>query len=134
MSLDERNEELNRKINDTDLPNAVATLVVDARKRKKQLRLLAISIFLDLLLTVGLGFVSVQTHEIAVKAESNQQSLMRSCEATNEARANNKVLWDHVFELTTSQTRTPDEQAEMDNFKGFVQKTFAPRDCSALMK
>lgn len=132
MSLDDRNRELDKKIADSDLSEAVATLVKDAQKRKRQVRLLTISILLDILLTIGLGVVSVNTHSIATQAENNQQAIMRSCETSNDARANNKQLWTFALTLPTPNVPTLQQQINRDKFEAFVNKTFAPRDCSKL--
>lgn len=134
MNLDERNAALNKKIQSTDLSEAVATLVKDAHKRKKQVRLLAVSICLDLLLTVGLGFISIETHGIATKSESNQAALLKSCETTNDARASNKVLWDYLLNLPTPNVPTLQQKEVRDQFSTFVDKTFAPRDCSSVIQ
>lgn len=133
MSLDERNEELNRKIDHTDLSSAVDTLIKDAKKRKRQVILLSLSIGLDLLLTVGLGFLSIQTHNVASQSENNKVALVRSCETTNDARASNKALWDYLLALPSNEPATSAQQSEIDSFKAFIDKTFAPRDCKHLI-
>lgn len=132
MSLDSRNEDLNQKIGDTDLPSAVATLVKDAKKRKRQLRLLATSIILDIVLTVGLTFLSIRTHNLAVTADSNHSAIVRSCESSNDARASNKQLWHFLLDLPTPNAQTIQQQTNRDKFSMYVDKTFAPRDCNAI--
>ena len=132
MSLDSRNAELNKRIKDTDLPAAVEVLLKDARKRSRQVKLLAISLALDILLTFGFGFVSFRTAEIASQADSNSAALQRTCESTNEARANNKKLWDYLFAQPPAPDQTPEQAAAIAQFKVFVDKTFAPRDCDII--
>lgn len=134
MRLDERNDELNKKISETDLPNAVATLITDAKKRKRQLIGLTVSLVVDVLLTLGFGFLAVQTHATANKSESNQQALVSTCEATNEARANNKMLWNYLLDLPTPNAQTLQQKQVRDKFSAFVDKTFAPKDCSTIIE
>lgn len=132
MGLDERNAVLNQKIDDTDLPNAVATLIKDAHRRKRQLTVLTISIILDLALTIGLGFVSIRTHNLAATAENNKQAILRNCQTSNEARANNKQLWDYLLNLPTPNAPTLQQQQVRIQFGAYVDKTFAPRNCSKM--
>lgn len=132
MSLEQRNAELDKKIAKTDLNEAVTTLVKDAKKRRRQLRWLALSIVFDLLLTVGLGYLSVQTHRAASKAEDNHTALIRNCETSNEARANNKQLWDYLLNLPTPNAPTLQQKEVRNQFSVFVGKTFSPRNCSKL--
>lgn len=130
MSLDSRNDQLNEKLDATDLPNAVHVLVKDAHKRKRQLRLLAISITLDLILTGGLAYLSLQTHSIAKQAESNRAAIIRNCETSNDGRAKNKELWDFAFNLPPATTQTEQQKSNLEKFKAKVDDTFMLRDCS----
>lgn len=129
-SLEQRNDTLNKQIDSTDLPAAIQTLIADARKRRRQLRLLALSICLDVLLTVALGWLSVRTHSIATQSESNKQAIVMSCQQTNDARASNEQLWKYLLSLPTPNAPTLQQQAVRKQFSAFIDKTFAPRDCS----
>lgn len=134
MSLDDRNRELNKKIAEGDLGMAVAVLVQDAKKRKRQVRLLTLSIVLDILLTIGLFYQSHRTAQLASRADSNSAAILRSCETSNEARANNKQLWGFLLSLPTPNAPTIQEQANRDKFAAYVNMTFAPRDCSKVVQ
>lgn len=131
-SLDQRNAHLDKRIEKTDLPKAVDTLFKAAKKQKRFTRLLAITVIFDVLLTAAFGFITWRTHQIAQQSESNRSALMRSCNITNEGRANNKKLWDYILKLPPSQERTPDQEKRLDEFRAFVDKTFAQRDCSSI--
>lgn len=131
-SLDSRNAQLDQKIEATDLPKAVQTLVKDAARRKHQLIMLAITIGVDVLLTIGFGYVTIRTHNLASQADSNRDAIVRSCETTNEGRANNKKLWVYILGLSPSQQRTPEQTRSLDKFRAFVDETFAPKDCSTI--
>lgn len=131
-TLDNRNKELDKKLGNIDLNKAVSTLINDAKRSKRRVRLLAISLLFDLLLTLGLGVVSVKTHNAAVQAETNKAALLRSCQTTNEARANNAVLWDYLLALQPEKPLTPNEIKFRTEFTALKVKTFAPRDCSTI--
>jgi hypothetical protein len=134
MKLDERNEELDRKINETKLPDAVKILIADAKKRRYQMIALTASLLLDFLITIILGFVAAQTHSTASKAESNQQALVRACQTSNAARANNKQLWTYLLSLPPPSIPTTQQKQVRDQFSDFIDKTFAPSDCSKIAK
>lgn len=128
--LDERKAELDKKLDNTDLSEAVHTLVKDARRRKVQIIVLIISVSFDLLLTIGIGLGWQANHRLASQAESNRNAIIRSCETSNEARRNNKQLWSYLLSQPPAEPIAPDRQAKIEQFKVFLDKTFAERDCS----
>lgn len=130
MGLDERNKALDEKLEGGSLNQAVETLVRDAKKVRRNQRILALSIALDVFLTFALAGMSLVTHSIATKAETTQATLLKTCQVTNESRANNAVLWDYLIDQSKNQPRTPDQQKFFDDFVELKKKTFAPRDCS----
>lgn len=133
-TLDERNQELNDKIAGSDLDQAVAALLADAKKRRRQIRLLFISIILDILLTIGLTGLSFVTHQLASNAENAQDAIINNCRVGNEARANNKQLWTYLLNLPTPNAPTLEQQKIRQQFSDFVDKTFAARDCNREIK
>lgn len=133
-NLEERDDELNQKMADHPADEAIAVLVKDARRSKRRLQLLTISVILDILLTIGLAIVSYKTSELAHLAQSNRQAVLANCEVSNESRQNNRVLWDYALSLPPQQPLTPEQQKVRADFKTFVNKTFAERDCQAEIK
>lgn len=134
MSLNSRNDELNERLDATDLPKAVYVLVKDAHKRKRQMKLLAISIALDLILTGGLAALSFKTHSLAKQAESNRTAIIRNCETSNDARSKNNELWQFAFNLPETTKPTPQQQDNIDKFKAKVDDTFMLRDCNKALE
>lgn len=132
MNLEQRNKQLEEKLKDSDLPKAVTILIKDAKKRKRNEKILAVSVILDILLTIGFGFITIRTHRLAVQAETNRNSIVRTCQSSNEARANNKLLWDHIIDITNKPPASPEETKGRIDFKAFIDKTFEQRDCSKL--
>lgn len=130
MNLAQRNAKLEEKLKDSDLPKAVTILVKDARKRKRNEKILAISLALDILLSVGLAIGYRQNHQLAVKAETTQNAVIRSCENSNDARKNNREIWDYIIELTAKAPPTP----ERDTFIKKINDTYQLRDCTKIIE
>lgn len=127
MSLDKRNEELEKRLEHNPVDEQIAALVRADKRRKFQITALA-------LLTVGLIFLSVRTTQIAGQAESNRAAIVARCVATNEARAKNEKLWDYLIDQGKNQPRTKEQQMFFDNFVKLKDDTFAPTDCSKVDK
>lgn len=134
MSLDSRNDELNKKIDATDLPAAVSILIEDAEKRHRQLSLLRWLTFFSFVALAAIAFLLWQTHNIAAKAESNTQAIYARCVQTNEARDKNVKLWDHILKITEGTPRTAEQQKERDDFIQVKNETFAHTDCNKVME
>jgi hypothetical protein len=131
MSLDDRNAELERKLEANPIDDQIAALFRADGRRKFEVRILAVSLLLDVFLTIGFGYVTIQTRELAAQAESNKVALVRNCETANDSRRNNLILWDYLLALPTPPGSTLEQQKTRDGFKAFVEKTFAPRNCQA---
>lgn len=130
MSLDERNAELDQALEHNPIDEQIASLTRADLSRKRQVRWLAISLILDVLLTIGFGYTTIRANNAASKAESSTHAIIRNCETSNEARANNKKLWDYIINLPPTQPPTSEQQKRIADFKKFIDMTFAPRDCS----
>lgn len=129
--LDKRNEELDEKMSQTSIEESIASIVRDAAKRKTQVAILAVLVAFSIMLGIFVGLLGLVTHRIAIQAESNKQAIIHNCETSNIARANNKQLWGYLLNIPPKSPLSADDQAQLDKFKGFVDTTFAPRDCSA---
>lgn len=131
MSLADRADALDKKMADVDIDEAIRTLVLDARRRRLQVRLLAVFIALTTGLTVAIGVVSWKTAQLANLAQTNKAAVIQNCETANDSRTAQRQLWGYVLSLTPSQPRNAEQQARVDEFAKFVDRTFAPRDCQA---
>ena len=130
-NLEQRDNELNRQMAEHPAEESIRVLVKDANRSKRRVRILTISVILDVLLTIGLAAVSYKTSEVAHLAQSNKQAVIANCEVANESRKNNHDLWDFAFSLSPDQPQTPEQQQRAAEFREFVNKTFAQRDCQA---
>lgn len=66
----------------------------------------------------------------AAKAEKVRTQQVATCQSSNEARSLQVQLWDYVLSFPPSRPRTEAQEKKIADFKAFVRKTFAPRDCS----
>lgn len=131
MSLDERSDDLDKRMAEHPVEKTVKTLLEADRRNRLRIRILTVSIILDIVLTVGVTVLSYHTNQLTHLAQSNREAVIANCETANESRANNKQLWDFAFALPTTQTPTPEQQANLEKFKAKVNQTFAQRDCQA---
>jgi len=130
MSLDTRNEELDKALESNPIDEQILALARSDKSRKRQIRWLAVSLMLDVLLTIGFGFNAIRANNAANKAETIESAIVARCEATNEARAKNEKLWDYLVEQSEKQPRTPEQQKFRDEFITLKNETFAPSDCN----
>lgn len=65
-------------------------------------------------------------------AESNKQAAALTCEANNQSRAAQVELWTYVLSIVAEANPAPtrEEALRLAQFRTYVQKTFAPRDCT----
>lgn len=127
MSLDDRNAELEQKLENNPVDEQIAALVRADRQRKWQVIVLA-------LIIAALVYGWYQNHQLAVQAESNTAAIMARCEATNEARAKNARLWDYLIDQSKNQPRDAERQKFFDDFVALKTDTFAPTDCTVVKK
>lgn len=131
MSLEERANTLDEKLKHNPIDQNVEALIIGARRQRRATRLLTISIILEFLLIGGLAVVSYRTTQLTQLAQNNKDAVLLNCETANDSRSNQRTLWGYVLSLTPIQPRTTEQQARVEEFSKFVDKTFAQRDCEA---
>lgn len=85
-----------------------------------------VMVLLSVLILVG----SVVGNYAYTRTLRNNQ--VQTCEASNESRKLNVQLWDYVLSFPPSRPRTEAQEQQIIDFKAFIRKTFAQRDCSKL--
>jgi hypothetical protein len=138
-SLDQRSKELDKKMEQVPLDEAVAILVRDAKTRRKQILALTISLTLDVILTIGLAALSIQANHTATEVQNSKKTLVANCELGNEFRTTEAALWNHLLSIEPVRSDyTPDQLKARDKiiteFRKYLDTTFAPRDCSNIIK
>lgn len=99
---------------------------------------LAISLCVDVALTVILGLVAVQAHDAsnsATRATSTAQHAYASnkalCLDTNVSRHQTILVWEHLL-MSAGPPKTAAGRTFESSFITYLQRTYAPRDCAAL--
>jgi hypothetical protein len=98
-----------------------------ASRRTRHLAIgLAVSIVLDVVLTVVVALLTVS----ALSQNSTlHASQLASCASSNDTRAEQRQLWQYLFQLS-GPPRTAVQKAQEQKFLSFVDSTFAPVDCA----
>lgn len=132
-----RSDQLDARLANMDVPQALHDLQVSSRRSTTRDVVLALSIVLDVLLSLVVWRVAVDARDAANLARSAREQGVVLCRAGNESRADQVQLWQFVIQLSANNTTpqsTPaqkQEQAErLATFQQYLRTVFAPRDCS----
>lgn len=107
----------------------IDALVKASRRNWLLIRILGVSVALDVLLSGGVGYLAYQASRTAQQANSLQVQIHTTCEAGNEARAGQITLWHYLLDLPPTTPRTPEQQEQARQFRAYVDRLFAPRRC-----
>jgi hypothetical protein len=121
-----RLEASDRKIDESN--DAVANLAESIKRSKRQLIALAVSVALDIILSIAVVF-------FGVKVFSTSNDAKAAADLAHETRLLNGQLWDFTIGVSSNQPdKPPPTDAQTTLIKTIldqVHKTFAPRDCGA---
>jgi hypothetical protein len=107
----------------------IDALVKSSRRNRTVIKWLAASLIFDLLLTLGLGVLAVETYRQEVQANSIAARAHDSCVAANEGRAAQVQLWDYILALPPAAPPTPAQERQREQFRVYIGQTFAQRPC-----
>lgn len=113
----------------TDLSERLGDTLAYGHRNRRMIWGLIISLALDLVLTAGLTISLIQSDRASNEARSVHRQQVVICESGNEGRALNVKLWTYVLSIPPPQSRTHEQEKRVAEFKVFLTKTFAPRDC-----
>lgn len=103
----------------------------ESAHRTRQMAIgLAVSIILDVVLTVVVALLSVSALNQNATLHASQ---LASCATSNETRAEQRQLWQYIFQISGT-PKTTAEKAREQQFLAFVNTTFAPVNCAAVYK
>jgi hypothetical protein len=122
----DRSDELDRRIAGSA---EIDTLVKASRRNLLLIRILGVSLAIDVLLTVGFGWVAWRADLTARQAASLQAQAHATCLSGNEARAGQRQLWHYILDLPPTAPRTPAQQEQAVAFGAYIDDIFAPRRC-----
>lgn len=127
MSLDQRNEVLNEKLEDNPVDEQIKALIRADRFRKLQ-------VFLLFVIVIALAYGLWQIYKLTKKAETNRNAIVARCELGNEHNNRNHSLWHYIIDLTPAENRTAEQRKQVKEFHDFVHVTFAESDCMAVIE
>lgn len=93
---------------------------------------LAVSLTLDIILSVVVAVVAVQASQANDLAHQNRQSQVATCDAGNQARAVSVSLWNYVLDLSSKdpENQSPQRKQQIEQFRSYMQGAYAQRDCT----
>jgi hypothetical protein len=106
----------------TESMQAVANGLREVRQWRRRFTLTAAAAGVLVCVALGLGGWAIAAVNAAQHA---------TCEASNQGRAGNVALWDHVLSLPPSsgKPRTPAQQVVVREFRTFVHRVYKQRNC-----
>lgn len=118
---------------------SVAALARKQRQDRTLLKGAAAALALYVVALALLGVVAVRANQAAERADSayaisqaNQEAARLTCEANNQSRASQVELWTYLLGLAavSSPPPTREQALQLAQFRSYVQRVFAQRDCS----
>lgn len=100
---------------------------------------LAISLALDVVLSIGFGFVALQANsashratEATSAAAQNRLNALVTCQSSNEARRVSRQMWTYVLDVMTENNPSPsaEQLRQVRTFRAYLATVYADRDCS----
>jgi hypothetical protein len=89
---------------------------------------LAVSIGLDVALSIVVIIVALVVSSTNDIAHQNREAQKASCLSGNDTRAASVQLWSYV--LDTAERNNPANRAQIEDFRTYMKKAYAPRDCN----
>lgn len=121
----------------TNLSTDIRDLRAESRKSKRLIRLLGVSVGFDLLLSVALGAIGATAHQASDRATeaaaATATAQYETCLAGNESRKGQRELWGYILQLSSQgdASQTEAGRQRLEDFRAYVERVFAPRDCEA---
>lgn len=101
------------------------------KKSRRLIRIVAVSVVFDILVSVGLFFGYRRTQELSSQASS---AVVATCLSGNESRRIQTDLWHTLLSLPPSPGQTPEQKKYLEEqtakFKSYIDTAFKQRDCS----
>lgn len=127
----EQNRALNEQVAASPLPT-IGEIGRDFQRLRtavRNTRILGVVVVLLVAFSIYLG---VTANAAAAKAARAQNGLQVTCISGNQARATERNLWNYLFSIPATSPETPAQQAQVAQFKTFLNLTLAPRDCTKI--
>lgn len=130
----ERSDALDKKMDAAGLPVEIKALARHITRTRRMVRLLAISVVVDVVLSVVVGVVAFKAEQATNDANQARRAVVASCVSGNAARAVQRDLWGFILSLPPPPTLTPAEAAsraaQTSQLKAYIATNLAARDCT----
>ena len=119
----------------------VAALTAAVKRSRRHIFALAVSLLLDVALTVVVAIFAVQAHSASTSASHADATVaelhatqVAGCQAGNAERAEQTALWTHLAAISKppphlTRRQLAANKREIAALLAYVKHTFAPRDC-----
>jgi hypothetical protein len=109
-------------------------IVAQQGKSRRNIRLIAVSVVLDVALSAGIGVLAVSQIHVSQQIHASQ---LQACGIGNDFRARQVRLWDHVLSVSKAPPgETAAERqvrlAKLAEFRSYVAAQFRPVNCTVL--
>lgn len=121
------------------LGQSVGALSRKQRQDRTILKYVLVGLLLYVVALALIGLVAARANTAAERADSayavaeaNKVAARLTCEANNQSRQTQIDLWTYVLELSAQANPAPtrEEALRIAHFRTYIQRVFAPRDCS----
>lgn len=116
----------------TDLRDEIHYLRSYGERNRHYIWGLAISLMLDVALSIVVIIVAVQANDANDRANANHQYQIDSCNQSNQARMVSANLWNYVLDAAAKspENQTPDRKKQIADFRAYMESAYQQRDCS----
>lgn len=129
----ERSDEFDKKLaSRPKLEEQIGILAEAGKKTRRLVLYLAVSVGVNVALTILLGAFFYNQNVIQDDLIRNKNNIVASCNSGNEFRKSNLKLWEYILAIPPASDQTAEQKQKVDEFEDFVNQTFKLRDCSKL--
>lgn len=111
---------------------------VYGRRSRRIIVTLAISLILDVAVTIVVAIFAGQANSASTQASATLTQLHRTqiaaCRIGNQGRAQEVALWEHIAAVGTTRKTPAKARREDRALLAYIRKIFAPRDCAAIYR
>lgn len=106
-----------------------ATMTRFVVKTRLYVRILALSLLFDLVITFGLAYDLRQSDRATQRSVHAINGTRITCQVSNQTNANQLALWLYILSAQPSTPRTPEQQALAIEFQKHINTVFAQVKC-----
>jgi len=112
------------------LSGEIRALRTYGRRNRNYILALAVSLILDIALSIVVAFVAVTASEASNQADQNHRTQVATCESANQSRAVTVNLWNYVLDAAAKNDPNPQKLKQINDFRAYMQNAYQQRDCS----